>query len=150
MELEENPRLRKGSTTITIHERRGLYIVDLYRQAADTAASIFTIIGAEDGPRSYDDEDNESYEEHDEWFDDGSGDDDGESREDTAAAIVSHAETETQREPDWWTTTADSRRRRRTPRTCGRRGAGCKITRFPLMRRRTSRAPRHVARSFGG
>ena len=95
VELGANPCLCKGNTTITIHERCGLYIADMHQPEARAVASIYTIIGDNvDAPRSYDNEDHESHDEYDLWLDDGDIDDDEESREDTTTAIVAHAETE--------------------------------------------------------
>ena len=113
VELEANPCLRKGNAMITIHERRGLNIADMYRPATRTVASIYTTTGAEDGPRSYDDEDSELYEEQDEWLGTGDdpydgwldareNDDDTQPHDDANAAAISHAEAETQRDSDQW------------------------------------------------
>ena len=41
VELGVNPWLGKGSITITIHERSGLYYVDLFHPEAHNAASIY-------------------------------------------------------------------------------------------------------------
>ena len=69
--------LHKGSTTITIHERYGLYYADLFRPEMHAAASIYAIMGDDEGtPRSYDSEDNESREEYDPWLDRGDSSDD--------------------------------------------------------------------------
>ena len=98
-----NPCLRNCNTAITIHKMSGLYITDMYRAEARNDTSIYTTIeDTEDAPRSNDDVDNESYEEHDSWLDEGDSDDDEEQREGTAAAIAAHAETDTQRGHDQW------------------------------------------------
>ena len=62
--------MRKGGTTITIHERRRLYIVDLHRPATRTVAPVYTIAGAEEEPRPHENRGGDSYEQYDERHDD--------------------------------------------------------------------------------
>ena len=70
--------MRKGGTTVTIHERYRLYYVDLIRPETNPIATIYTTTHGDQGtPRSYGSEDNESHEDSDQWIDerDSSGDD---------------------------------------------------------------------------
>ena len=103
VELGANPCLRKSITTITIHERYGLYYADLLRPETRTVAPTFTITGDDMGtPRPYDSEDNESHIDYDPWIDDGDSSDDEESRANVAVPTAIHLRTETQREHDQW------------------------------------------------
>ena len=69
--LSISPCLRKGGTTVKLYERCQLYYADLYRSATRAVVSIYTTGGVGGAPRPYDEEDNESYEEHDLWPDGG-------------------------------------------------------------------------------
>ena len=61
-ELGASPCLRKGGTTTTIHERYGLYYVDLVRPETHTIATTCTTTHGDHGTsRSCDSEDNESH-----------------------------------------------------------------------------------------
>ena len=76
-ELGANPCLRKNSTTITIHERYGMYYAGMFHPEAHTIASVYTTTGGDEGTsRSYDSEDSESQEEYDPWIDEGGSSDD--------------------------------------------------------------------------
>ena len=100
-ELGGNPCLRKGSTTITVRERSGLYYADLFRPEAHDATSIYaTTDDDEDTSRSYDSENNESQGEYDPWLDEGDSSDDADSRANMTIATAIHAETTTQHECD--------------------------------------------------
>ena len=143
---------KKDNTRIAICDRHGQYTANPSRPARHTAASIYTIMGANDGPRSYGGEDSESYEEdgeridnedeqYDEWLDTGDIDDDSQSQEDTTVVAISHVEGERQREREQWVWHNDQ---------CNIRCTGWRTARFPLTARRTVRAPRRAVRSFDG
>ena len=102
-ELGANPCLLKGDTTITIHERYGLYYVNLLRPEMYAAASIYTTTHDYQGKsRSYDSENNESHEDYDPRIDEGGSSDDSESRANAAVVTVTHIKTETRHEEDQW------------------------------------------------
>ena len=101
-QLGANPCVCKGGTTTTIHERYGMYYVDLFCPEMHTTASIYTNTHNVQGTtsRSHDREGSESHEDYDPWTDEGGSSGDEESRANAAVVTVIYIETGTHHEHD--------------------------------------------------